>query len=93
MCLQFESTYPLTAIANAKPNSMPFPELKQYIVKYQNPGEADAITKIQKELDETTKTTRLAVEALLDRGEKIDSLVAKSETLSTQSKMFYTQVG
>ena len=30
-----------------------FPELKTFIVKYQNPNEADSILKIQKELDET----------------------------------------
>ena len=30
---------------------------------------------------------------MLERGEKIDSLVAKSDGLSAQSKMFYTQVG
>jgi hypothetical protein len=29
---------------------------------------------------------------VLERGEKIDSLVAKSDGLSAQSKMFYTQV-
>jgi len=29
---------------------------------------------------------------VLERGEKIDSLVQKSDGLSAQSKMFYTQV-
>jgi hypothetical protein len=32
------------------------------------------------------------IESVLERGEKIDSLVAKSDGLSAQSKMFYTQV-
>lgn len=31
------------------------------------------------------------IESVLERGEKIDSLVAKSDGLSAQSKMFYTQ--
>lgn len=30
---------------------------------------------------------------LFEQGEKIDNLVAKSDGLSAQSKMFYTQVG
>ena len=30
--------------------------------------------------------------SVLERGEKIDSLVQKSDGLSSQSKMFYTQV-
>lgn len=32
------------------------------------------------------------IESVLERGEKIDSLVQKSDGLSAQSKMFYTQV-
>lgn len=31
------------------------------------------------------------MESMLDRGEKLDELVAKSEGLSSQSKMFYKQ--
>lgn len=34
----------------------------------------------------------LQIESVLERGEKIDSLVQKSDGLSAQSKMFYTQV-
>ena len=30
------------------------------------------------------------IESVLERGEKLDSLVARSENLSAQSKMFYT---
>lgn len=30
-----------------------FPQLNTYLAKYQNPREADAMTKIQEELDET----------------------------------------
>jgi len=35
---------------------------------------------------------RQTIESVLERGEKIDNLVAKSDGLSAQSKMFYTQV-
>jgi synaptobrevin homolog YKT6 len=34
-------------------NAAPFPQLTTYLAKYQNPKEADAMTKIQDELDET----------------------------------------
>ncbi|KZF21222.1 snare-like protein [Xylona heveae TC161] len=70
---------------------LPFPELKDYIVKYQDPHQADSILKIQKELDETKIVLHKTIESVLERGEKIDSLVAKSDGLSSQSKMFYTQ--
>ena len=33
------------------------------------------------------------IEAVLDRGEKLDDLVDKSEGLSSQSKAFYKTVG
>lgn len=71
----------------------PMPELKQYIVKYQDPQQADSIMKIQKELDETKIVLHKTIESVLERGEKLDNLVEKSNGLSAQSKMFYTQVG
>lgn len=49
--------------------------------------------KIQKELDETKIVLHKTIESVLERGEKIDSLVEKSDGLSSQSKMFYKQVG
>lgn len=68
------------------------PELKEFIEKYQDPQQADSIAKIQKELDETKYTIHETINSVLERGQKIDDLVAKSDGLSAQSKMFYTQV-
>ena len=48
--------------------------------------------KIQKELDETKIVLHKTIESVLERGEKIDTLVQKSDGLSAQSKMFYKQV-
>ncbi|KAL8285538.1 hypothetical protein RB600_009795 [Gaeumannomyces tritici] len=70
--------------------TLPFPELQEYIIKYQDPHEADSILKIQKELDETKIVLHKTIESVLQRGEKIDDLVAKSDGLSAQSKMFYS---
>ncbi|KAF2203386.1 snare-like protein [Delitschia confertaspora ATCC 74209] len=89
---EFLTKYPRSTFANAGPNDkLSFPELKDYIVKYQDPQQADSIMKIQKELDETKIVLHKTIESVLERGEKIDSLVAKSDGLSAQSKMFYTQ--
>lgn len=80
------------ASGNATPNlPLPFPELAGYLQKYQDPQQADSIMKIQKELDETKIVLHKTIESVLQRGEKIDDLVAKSDGLSAQSKMFYTQ--
>ncbi|KAL6705790.1 palmitoyltransferase [Coniothyrium glycines] len=90
---EFVSKYPRTAYATATKTSpqLSFPELKDYIQKYQDPQQADSTMKIQKELDETKVVLHKTIESLLQRGEKIDNLVAKSDGLSAQSKMFYTQ--
>lgn len=96
---EFLTKYPRTAFANAvkkakkeDPDPCPFPELAQYIDKYQDPSQVDSIFKIQQELAETKIVIHKTIESMLERGEKIDSLVAKSDGLSAQSKMFYTQV-
>lgn len=69
------------------------PELKDYIQRYQDPHQADSIMKIQRELDETKIVLHKTIESVLERGEKIDDLVAKSDGLSKQSKMFYRKFG
>ncbi len=89
---EFLSQHPRSSFASANPPKLPFPQLNEYLVKYQDPQEADSIMKIQKELDETKIVLHKTIESVLERGEKIDSLVAKSDGLSAQSKMFYTQV-
>ena len=86
---EFLSRYPRSAFANSNP-TLDFPQLKEYIVKYQDPQQADSIMKIQKELDETKIVLHKTIESVLERGEKIDSLVEKSDGLSAQSKMFYS---
>jgi synaptobrevin family protein YKT6 len=87
---EFLSSHPRSQWATGTP-TLTFPELKDYIVKYQDPHQADSILKIQRELDETKIVLHKTIESVLQRGEKIDDLVAKSDGLSAQSKMFYQQ--
>ncbi|TVY84098.1 Synaptobrevin-like protein ykt6 [Lachnellula suecica] len=87
---EFLASHPRSSFATTSP-TLSMPELKEYIVKYQDPQQADSIMKIQKELDETKIVLHKTIESVLQRGEKIDDLVAKSDGLSAQSKMFYTQ--
>uniref|UniRef100_A0A7S3PDT7 V-SNARE coiled-coil homology domain-containing protein n=2 Tax=Amphora coffeiformis TaxID=265554 RepID=A0A7S3PDT7_9STRA len=74
-----------------EPESIPFPKAETYVQKYQNPAEADKVTKIQKDLDETTQILHKTIDSVLERGVKLDNLVEKSNDLSAQSKMFYKQ--
>lgn len=68
-----------------------FPQcnLEAYLAKFQDPKEADSIMRLQAELDETKIILHSTIANLLKRGEKLDDLVAKSEDLSSQSKLFY----
>ena len=45
----------------------------------------------QQKIDETKIVLHKTIESVLQRGEKIDDLVAKSDGLSAQSKMFYRE--
>lgn len=85
----FTAKYSSFQWPSAKENSLQFDELPGYLQKYQNPREADAMTKIQSDLDETKIILHNTIEAVLQRGEKLDDLVEKSEGLSAQSKAFY----
>jgi len=96
ICDEFIAKYPRTAYVNLpkdpkNESPLQLPELKSYLVKYQNPQEADNLTKIQNELDDTKQIMHKTIESVLERGQKIDDLVAKSDGLSAQSKLFYTQ--
>jgi len=73
------------------PESVSFPPMEEYLVKYQDPASADMVTKIQKDLDETTSILHKTIDSVLERGVKLDNLVERSDDLSRQSKMFYKQ--
>ncbi|CAG8716014.1 7989_t:CDS:2, partial [Cetraspora pellucida] len=74
-----------------KPQTISYPELKTYLTKYQDPKEADQIIKVQEQLDETKLVMNKTIEGLLQRGEKLDDLIDRSQEISFQSKAFYKQ--
>nr|XP_023419101.1 synaptobrevin homolog YKT6 isoform X1 [Cavia porcellus] len=71
------------------PATIQYTALEGHLSRYQNPREADPMSKVQAELDETKIILHNTMESLLERGEKLDDLVSKSEVLGTQSKAFY----
>jgi len=70
------------------PSTYTFEKCQVMLEKYQNPSEADPMMKVQSELDETKVIVYNTIEQVLQRGEKLDDLVAKSEHLGTTSKAF-----
>ncbi|KAI0794849.1 snare protein YKT6 [Abortiporus biennis] len=83
----FIAKVPQTSFSN--PTSINFQEINIYLSKYQDPRQADAIMRVQQELDETKIVLHKTIESVLERGEKINDLVDRSTALSAQSKMFY----
>ncbi|KAG9159486.1 hypothetical protein Leryth_011031 [Lithospermum erythrorhizon] len=77
---------------NAQSDStQPWPYLSDALTKFQDPAEADKLLRIQRELDETKIILHKTIDSVLERGEKLDSLVDKSSDLSAASQMFYKQ--
>ncbi|XP_041088272.1 synaptobrevin homolog YKT6-like [Polyodon spathula] len=74
---------------SGSPATINYTTLDGYLAKYQNPREADPMSKVQAELDETKIILHNTMESLLERGEKLDDLVQKSEHLGNTSKAFY----
>ncbi|GLJ11992.1 hypothetical protein SUGI_0181590 [Cryptomeria japonica] len=68
-----------------------WPYLEEALTKFQDPGEADKLLKIQRDLDETKIILHKTIDSVLARGEKLDSLVEKSSDLSMASQLFYKQ--
>lgn len=63
--------------------------LEAALVKYQDPLNADKIGRIQRDLDETKVVLHKTIESVLERGEKLDTLVERSNDLSIASQVFY----
>jgi len=84
-----EFTTQVPQSAYSSPSTISFPDINTYIAKYQDPRQADTIMRVQQELDETKIVLHKTIESVLQRGEKLDNLVDRSNALSAQSKMFY----
>ncbi|KAF8880491.1 hypothetical protein BD779DRAFT_1548498 [Infundibulicybe gibba] len=67
----------------------PESELAALVSTYQDPQRADALARVQNELDETRIVLHQTIEAMLRRGERLDDLVERSAALGAQTKMFY----
>jgi len=65
------------------------PEVEELFTKFQNPAEADKLTKIEKDLEEVKGTVMQSMDDLLKRGESLDQLMQKSKDLSNTSVQFY----
>jgi synaptobrevin family protein YKT6 len=90
---EYLQSHPPSDFANIQATTpeLKFDQLDNYLKKYQDPSQADSIMRVQQELDETKIVLHKTIESVLQRGEKLDTLVDKSEALSSSSRMFYKQ--
>jgi len=65
------------------------PDITTMFSKFQNPAEADKLTKIEKDLEEVKGVVMQSMDDLLKRGESLDRLMEKSKDLSNTSVNFY----
>lgn len=87
---EFLARHPRSKWAMGQPK-LALPELDGYIMKYQDPKQADTIMRVQQELDETKIVLHKTIDSVLQRGEKLEDLVARSDELSSSSKLFAKQ--
>eukprot|EP00735_Rhodelphis_limneticus_P003370 TRINITY_DN14834_c0_g1::TRINITY_DN14834_c0_g1_i1::g.16286::m.16286 TRINITY_DN14834_c0_g1::TRINITY_DN14834_c0_g1_i1::g.16286 ORF type:complete len:218 (-),score=81.04,sp/Q86AQ7/VAM7B_DICDI/62.37/1e-85,Synaptobrevin/PF00957.16/6.3e+03,Synaptobrevin/PF00957.16/1.5e-34,Longin/PF13774.1/2e-23,DUF1798/PF08807.5/0.022,UvsY/PF11056.3/0.17,DUF16/PF01519.11/0.23 TRINITY_DN14834_c0_g1_i1:594-1247(-) len=90
---RFRSTYAdsgKTALAYAMNEDFSKVLAKQMDFYSNNPN-ADKVTKVQKEIDEVKTVMVHNIEKVLERGEKIELLVDKTENLNQQAFMFKKQ--
>lgn len=85
----FIAKVPIESLASATESSVKFSELPAYLSKYQDPREADVLTKIQNDLDETKIILKKSIEAVLERGEKLEDLINATDKIKCHSKTFY----
>lgn len=66
----------------------PLPLLDDALRHYQDPMQADKIIKVQRQIDDVAEVAHKTINSLLDRGEKLDVLMDKSQDLSQNSKIY-----
>eukprot|EP00128_Syssomonas_multiformis_P014079 Colp12_sorted_trinity150504_noHs@4156 len=86
---ELSKKYPNKDWSTVNEGELQFSELADLLALYQDPEKADPMSKVQKELDETKVILHDTINSVLERGEKMENLVAKSGDLSAATKAFY----
>ena len=86
---QFEAQYGSRWTTIAKDSELEFKAGADLLTKFQNPAEADKISKIEKELEEVKGIVIKSMDDILKRGETMEALLQKSNDLNETSKQFY----
>ncbi|KAG5466244.1 hypothetical protein LSCM4_01389 [Leishmania orientalis] len=90
---QFQQTFrsKYESVGGKADEFLHWPLLTETLEKYQKPEEVDRILRIKRDIEDTKVIMYNAIDQIIERGQKIDDLVAQSEDLGMASKTFYTQ--
>lgn len=90
VCIICDTEYPKRVVFNLIDSVINKKNSLRYILEEcQDPLKIDQIMRIQKNVDDTKLILYDTIEKALDKGEKLDMLVEKSNELSDTSKDFY----
>ncbi|CAF2313874.1 unnamed protein product [Rotaria sp. Silwood2] len=89
---EFTIEYPRSEWARMGEQTGKMASLSKTLRKYQNPQEADPLMRLQKDLDDTQNILTKVLKDVLERGEKIDDLVERSNDLNIEARTFYRTV-
>lgn len=68
---------------------LPYPNIDEFLKKWQDPHEADQLMKVQKEIFEVKEVMHQNLNDLLQRGETLETLMERSKDLNAVSVDFY----
>eukprot|EP01056_Protomagalhaensia_sp_Gyna25_P005316 Protomagalhaensia_sp_Gyna_25__5315@NODE_667_length_2877_cov_177_423538_g521_i0_p1_GENE_NODE_667_length_2877_cov_177_423538_g521_i0NODE_667_length_2877_cov_177_423538_g521_i0_p1_ORF_typecomplete_len204_score25_42Synaptobrevin/PF00957_21/1_2e16Longin/PF13774_6/5_5e10Mannitol_dh_C/PF08125_13/0_011Cyclase_polyket/PF04673_12/0_1Cyclase_polyket/PF04673_12/5_4e03_NODE_667_length_2877_cov_177_423538_g521_i013781989 len=71
------------------PTLFAFPQGDELLKHFQNPNQADDLSRIQADLNEVRDIMIVNIEQLLKRGEQLESLMEKTDDLSKASEQFF----
>ncbi|KAF0982381.1 hypothetical protein FDP41_011311 [Naegleria fowleri] len=92
---EFEKKYPKSVYLNSpsilqSDYQLQLETINDYLVKYQDPNQADELLKIKTDLEETKTIMNQVLEKMFEREDDLKNLVGMSEDLSMSSRAFYT---
>mmetsp|Transcript_12025 Transcript_12025/g.38216 ORF Transcript_12025/g.38216 Transcript_12025/m.38216 type:complete len:218 (-) Transcript_12025:254-907(-) len=91
---EFLERYPAgleTSEGSVADRNLTLPKATELLRTYQDPHEVDKLLAIQRDLGETKTVLLKTIDDLLERNEKLEGLVERSNDLSFQSKAFMKQ--
>lgn len=86
---RFQEMHGAAVCTASADQNVDFPPLAEFLSNYQDPRQADKAFAIMKDLDETKEVMYKTIDQVLQRGESIESIMEKSEDLSSSSMKFY----